>query len=248
MTLPELLHKLTDRSKKNAVLAATYYLLKYKSREFVTSSEIRESLVQAHYPKAAGMNVSDVLAKSAPWVECTGSTERLQLWRLTPSGEKHVLGIFGGVSEELEHDVEKLSAMIEQVRDQHAKEYLQEALRCLRTNCLRACVVFSWVGAIQVIRTWLMLKGCAQVTAAVRKHQQNSKAIATIDDLAHVKESILLLAAQDLAIFDKNEKDILENYCLDLRNKCGHPGKYWPGEKKVSALLEDLISVVFSKA
>ena len=236
MTLPELLHKLTDRSTKNAVLVGLYYLLRFKQQESATSSAIRDCLIYAHYPRAAHINVSDVLAKSSPWVECLGSASRSQLWRLSPSGDKHLLALLGVENEDVEHDVAKLSALVEKIADVDTQEYLTEAVRCLRADALRACVVFTWVGAVQIIRMWMMAKGATAVTTAVRRHQQNAGTMTSVDDLVKVKESTLLLAAQDLSIFDKNEKDVLENYCLDLRNKCGHPGKYKPGEKKVQPI------------
>jgi len=48
-----------------------------------------------------------------------------------------------------------------------------------------------------------------------------------------------------LFVLDKNEKDILEE-ALNLRNKCGHPGKYKLGPKKVSSFIEDIVNIVFS--
>jgi hypothetical protein len=32
---------------------------------------------------------------------------------------------------------------------------------------------------------------------------------------------------------------------LNLRNRCGHPTKYRPGEKKVSSFIEDVAGIVF---
>lgn len=61
---------------------------------------------------------------------------------------------------------------------------------------------------------------------------------------AYIKNRITLLGAMELGIVDKNQKDILiEN--LNLRNKCGHPGKYKPGPKKASSFIEDIVSIVF---
>ena len=66
-----------------------------------------------------------------------------------------------------------------------------------------------------------------------------------MDDFAYVKDIVVLLAAKDLGILDKHEKDTLEE-ALNLRNRCGHPGKYRPGIKKVSAALEDMASIAFA--
>ncbi len=53
-----------------------------------------------------------------------------------------------------------------------------------------------------------------------------------------------MLSAQELGLYDKNQRAVLED-CLNLRNKCGHPGKYKVGPKKVSSFIEDLIGIVF---
>ncbi len=69
--------------------------------------------------------------------------------------------------------------------------------------------------------------------------------VTKLDHFAYIQDKVALLAAQDLGMFDKSEKDTLQE-ALDLRNRCGHPAKYKPGVKKVSSLIEDLISTVFS--
>ncbi len=61
----------------------------------------------------------------------------------------------------------------------------------------------------------------------------------------NLTNALLLLAANDLGLFDKNEKDTLTE-ALNLRNRCGHPSKYRPGVKKVSAFVEDITSIVFA--
>jgi peptide deformylase len=110
---------------------------------------------------------------------------------------------------------------------------------------LRACVVFIWAAAAREIQTKMMAKGSTAVTAAVQKHDPKARTINKIDDFAYVKEAVQLLAAMGLGLLDKSEKDTLEE-SLDLRNRCGHPSKYTPGVKKVSAFVEDVTSILFS--
>ena len=76
------------------------------------------------------------------------------------------------------------------------------------------------------------------------KFDPKAKPIKKVDDLVLVKESVLLLSLQELGLVDKNQRSVLED-CLNLRNKCGHPGKYKVGEKKVSSFIEDLVGIVF---
>jgi hypothetical protein len=224
-----------------------YYLTCYKGAKSVTASGIRSALVNAKVPKASSVNLSDVLAKLGPLGECIGRDGREYNWKLTDSGLRNVRSLLGIENEDVEADVSKLSTLINGMSNEDVKGYLEETLKCLQAGALRASVVFAWVGAAHVIREWVMAKGAAAVNAAVLRHYKDARAIRSTDDLEYLRESTLLLVAQDLGIFDKTQKDVLTNYCLDVRNQSGHPGKYWPGEKKVSAVLEDLIRIVYAK-
>jgi hypothetical protein len=145
---------------------------------------------------------------------------------------------------EIEHDAGTLEQVVEKVSDPDIKDYLDEAVKCLRVGALRACVVFVWSGAIRGVQERLIAMGAPKVSAAIQKHDPKSRAIATIDDFAQVKDHITLLAAKDLGLLDKNQKDAMKE-ALDLRNRSGHPGKYRPGVKKVSSFIEDVVSIVF---
>lgn len=59
--------------------------------------------------------------------------------------------------------------------------------------------------------------------------------------------SLLIELTGDLGIFEKSERKRLGE-ALCLRNDCGHPVKYRPGEKKVSSFIEDLLQAVFGAA
>ena len=118
-------------------------------------------------------------------------------------------------------------------------------MKSLSVGALRPCVVSVWVAVARTLQHEMMKNGQAAVTVAVQKHDQKARAIKSVDDFAYVKESIQLLAARELGVLDKSEKDTLEE-ALDLRNRCGHPSKYRPGVKKVSAFMEDVVSIVFT--
>jgi hypothetical protein len=90
----------------------------------------------------------------------------------------------------------------------------------------------------------MMAKGSASVTAALQRHDPKVPRVKSIDDFAYIRDATVLLAAKDLGVLDKNEKDVLTEG-LNLRNRSGHPGKYRPGVKKVSAFIEDVTSIVF---
>jgi hypothetical protein len=193
------------------------------------------------------VNVADVLNKAGHFVNPAGLAGKVRLWGLTDSGRSQVRTLLGLPQSdvEIEHDVGTLEAVVANVTDTDVKDYLDEALKCLRVGALRATVVFTWTAAIRTIQTDLLLHGGPAVTGALQKHDPKSRGISKLDDFAYVKDSVALLAARDLGDLDKNQRDTLEE-ALDLRNRCGHPGKYKPGVKKVSSFLEDVVSIVFS--
>ena len=103
--------------------------------------------------------------------------------------------------------------------------------------------VCRWSGAIRTIQTKVLSRGSKAATDAIQRIDKRVPSVSKIDDFAYVKDATVLLAAKDLGVLDKNEKDVLTE-ALNLRNRSGHPGKYDPGIKKVSAFIED-ITVVF---
>lgn len=246
MTLVEFLHPLKGSGNRDLCLAAMYFHQRYEGIEELTIEGLRALLKKARVPKAVTMNIADVLSKSAPMVEVAGKQGNRLLWRLTTTGQERIRSLLKLPEHdvEVENDVVALQSLVEKVGDEDTADYLREALKCLQVNALRATVVFTWSGAVKKIRDDIFACGASVADAAVKKHDPRAKNISKVDDLVIVKESILLLVAQELGIFDKNQRSILEE-CLNLRNKCGHPGKYKLGPKKVSSFLEDLVGVAF---
>ena len=247
MTIVEFLHPLKGGGIRDFCLAALYFSERYSGAREVTVEELRALLKRARVPRAANLNLADVLAKSAPYVDTAGKRSRSFLWTLTTAGREHVRSLLGFPEPEveIEHGVASLEAMLSSISDKEVADYLAEAIKCLSVGALRAAVVFLWAGAVRQIQQDCMSCGAANVDAAVQKHDPKARKIRKLDDLAYVKESVLLLAAQDVGLFDKNQRTTLTD-ALNLRNRSGHPGKYKPGPKKVSSFIEDLVSILFS--
>jgi len=222
-----------------------YFHERIEAGDPVTVEGLRSLIKRARVPKADKLNLADTLAKSAPYVETVGKHGNRFIWRLTSSGQEHVRELLGLPSKdiEIENDVSSLNRLVASISDPDVVDYLNEAIRCLQVNALRATVVFLWAGAVKKMRDDAFSCGAANVTRAVLKFDPKAKPINKVDDLVLVKESILLLVFQELGLADKNQRTVLED-CLNLRNKCGHPGKYKVGEKKVSSFVEDLVGIV----
>jgi hypothetical protein len=247
VTLIEFLAPLKAGKHESRVLAALYFCEQYENQASLTAEAIKKRLVAARVKGASKVIVPDVLTKSGALADTNGLEGKSRLWKLTESGRKHVRDLLGlpASQPELEHDVGTLTALVGKVKDNDVREYLDEALKSLSVGALRPCVVSVWVAATRTLQHDMMMKGAVAVTGAVQKHDPKAKPIKSVDDFAYVKESVQLLAARDLGLIDKNQKDALED-ALNLRNRCGHPSKYRPGVKKVAAFMEDVVSIVFA--
>ena len=247
MTLVEFLAPLQTRPRRELVLAILYYQQRYEGQDALTVEEIRDALKRARVPKGSRANVADVLAKSGHLVDSPGSDGNRRLWKLTPSGADHVRQLLGlpTAEPEVEHDVGTLETVASKLKDPEVRGYIEEAIWCLQVNALRASVVFVWAGAIRTIHDEMLTHGEVALNAALLRHDPKARRVIRLDHFAYISDKTAILAAQDLGLFDKGEKDTLEE-ALNLRNRCGHPSKYRPGIKKASSFIEDVTSVVFS--
>ena len=197
-------------------------------------------------PRWAKANIPDILAKSGHFVDSAGREGNKRLWNLTPSGIAYVqekLGLPNSILE-TEHDIGSLKSTLNRIADPEIKDYIEEALKCLHVGALRASVVFLWSGAIRIIQNKLLTFDLTRLNVAIKKFDQKARDISKLDHFSYIKDSISILAVAELGLFDKNQKDTLEE-SLNLRNRCGHPGKYKAGVKKVSSFIEDVTSIVF---
>lgn len=248
ISLVEFLQPVKSAPQRLKCMAVLYYYTHYKHTPAMTSSEVKSALVQSRLPKVKDMNTSDVLSRSGAAVDTRDHNDKgHKLWHLTDSGTQEIRDFLGLPAEqpEVAVDVASLENVAQKISDDLAREFVEEAITCLHVGALRAAVVFAWTGAVRTLHDQAATKGWPNVEAAVQKHDPRVKSVKKMEDFAAVADKTFLLAARDLALIDKGQWVILQQ-ALDLRNQCGHPSKYRPGPKKVSALLEDLISIVFN--
>jgi hypothetical protein len=248
VTLVEFLASLpAPRTNRNRILATLYYLKRYEGVEAATVETIRKAMTQARVSNARNMNIARDLSNSGADVDSPGSEDGKRLWKLTDTGEKSIREMLGlpEAEPELEHDVSALSSLAQGINDEIVKGYVEEAILCMSVGALRAAIVFLWTAAIRTLHEEAMTLGAKAVTAAVQKHDPKARSIGKVDDFAYVKDKTFLLAAQDLGLIDKGERDTLQEN-LDLRNRCGHPTQYKPRESKARGFVEDIIGIVFT--
>lgn len=246
-TLVELLHSVSTPGQRPRCLAVLYFNQHYLGTPAMTTTEVRDALIRARVPRAKDIDVGKVFRSAGALVDSDGKSDRgLKLWRLTGTGINYVRDEIGLPQQEPEvtTDTFVLTAASGRIADPLGRAFVEEAIACLRVGALRAAVVFAWTGAVRVLHDRASQLGWAAVEAAVKKHDPRVKSVVKIEDFALVSDRTFLLAARDLALVDKGQWTVLQQ-ALDLRNQCGHPSAYSPGPKRVGALIEDLIGIVF---
>jgi hypothetical protein len=188
--------------------------------------------------------LSNALTSAIPLVDRLGGGR----WKITASGEDHVRDQLA-LPESLpqaQEDVSTLRHLSQSVADETVRDYVDEAIKCLQVGARRAAVVFLWAGAVHEMRERVWKEGKSRIEEALQRHNPKAR-FRRKDDFSFVKDRALIDLTGDLAIHDKSERKRLIE-ALDLRNDCGHPVKYRPGEKKVSSFIEDVLQVVFGAA
>jgi hypothetical protein len=245
VTIVEFLHPLRSASQLNAILAVMYYLKRYEGTPEVTAAQVSAALSRARHPRARNVQVPARLSGGGPYVHSTGSDGRHVLWALTDTGDQKVRELLNLPADqpEIEHDVTTLTALATRIADDATRGWVEEAILCLRVGALRAATVFLWTGAVVTLRDAVWPQGASAIDAALKRHNPKAS-FKKKDDFSYVKDADLLEVCQDFQIVDKTEKGRLKE-ALDLRNACGHPSKYTPGVKKVSAFIEDVVGIVW---
>jgi hypothetical protein len=227
------------------VAAALYFGKHFNDpiADAMTPAEIKSLLLKGGVPKARKMNVGQALAEASPDVHRAGPRG---IWAITETGEKKVerLVRIPGDPASQANDVAALAGLVASQPDDAVRGYLEEAIKCLEVDALRAAVVFLWAGAVRTLHEGVIEKGRKPLNAALLKFDSKSREVKKVEDFAYVKDKWLLLAAGELGMIDKGERGTLEE-ALNLRNRCGHPTKYRPRSVKVSAYIEDVVGIVF---
>jgi len=246
MTLIEFIAPIKGGQREKC-LAVLFFVRHYEGKPSLTVDGIREGLRRARVSRWQKINVADVLSKSGGYVDTPGLEGNRRLWQLTLSGDEYVRVMLGLPKEdvEIQHDVTTLTKIAGRIADAVVREYVNEAILCLRVGALRAAIVFLWTGAIRTLQEQAYATGGTALNAALKKHDQGARNVGKVDDFAYVKDSVALLAFQEIGLLDKGEKATLEE-ALNLRNRCGHPTQYTPGMKKTSSFVEDVVGIVFA--
>jgi hypothetical protein len=241
-TLVEFFDPARSASQSDQVLVVLYYLKHSEGQELVTGTQVQEGLRRARAKNASGINVGRALARAGSKVDKVGGR-----WSITGTGESYVQGNLeledsAAPAQNEARDLERLAAKI---KDDATQGYILESIKCLKISAYRAAIVFLWTGAVAAMRDKIWeSKTPRDIEAALQVHQPKAK-FKKKGDFAYVKDGELLQISFDFSLIDKTQKGILGQN-LDLRNGCGHPTKYNPGQHKAAGFIEDVVGIVFA--
>lgn len=144
-------------------------------------------------------------------------------------------------------DTTDLEHILSKVIDKEERDYLEEGLKCFKANALRAGVIFLWTASVYKIQKMCLTQSLMYINTELKLINLKAKEIKGINDFENLNDKTLLDLACRLKLVDKARKDRLINSCLDLRNKCGHPGKYKPKGQTIKAFVEDIIGMLYEQ-
>jgi hypothetical protein len=204
-------------------------------------NDLRDSFIMHLYD--FGYPLKDILSI----FRITNSRTVLRYTLAVPSSKKEIaspLDLITGAEYLESVDSKLMTNTLPRVIDEDEREYFIEADTCLRCGALRSSIIILWLAAMRNIQKRIIgLK--KQFNIEIKKYDPRAREVDSIDDFAYIKDKNIILAAQSMSIFDKPQKDTLEE-CLNLRNRCGHPGNYAPQKQRILGYIEDIIQVLYN--
>lgn len=240
---------LKGKSAPIRALAIVYYAASEEGVEAVTSSMLRQYFSRIRAKDAANINAADILSKlgASDFLEAVSATRPIS-WKITNIGEAKVRAALElpEDSSGMRAEIAGLTTLAKKIASEETRDFLLESISCLGANALRAAIVFVWSGAVWTVQEWLMKQPLAKVNSQIARHRK-TRDIKTIDDFAYVNDSVTLLVARDLGLWDKGQHTIVE-HALGLRNQCGHPSRYKLPASRCKSVIEELVTLVFEHA
>lgn len=134
------------------------------------------------------------------------------------------------------------------------KGYLEEALRCIESECKRAATVLGWSAAMHHIHSKIEEIGfdkfnkkaeeMSKQTMGRFKAFKGSAPVESISDLREVPDRRILWVLDGMSILESNQRQRLE-YGLDMRIQASHPGDAEVTLTNLESFFSDLSTLVF---
>ena len=200
------------------------------------------------HAKEAGFRVPTKWNPSASLGKSKGLAIRTPKgWEITEAGKQHLrnLGVTK-ISPAAVQVATDLRAELPSIKNDDARAFVEEAIKCHEAELYRSAIVMSWLAAMGVLHNHVHAKHLKKLNAEAKRVDGRWKDAKTTDDLGRMGEADFLDRITALSIIGKNVKKELKN-CLDRRNGCGHPNSLKIGANTVAHHIEILLLNVFKK-
>lgn len=200
------------------------------------------------HAKEAGFRVPTKWNPSATLGKSKGLAIRTPKgWEITEAGKQHLrnLGVTK-ISPAAVQVATDLRAELPSIKNDDARAFVEEAIKCHEAELYRSAIVMSWLAAMGVLHNHVHAKHLKKLNAEAKRVDGRWKDAKTTDDLGRMGEADFLDRITALSIIGKNVKKELKN-CLDRRNGCGHPNSLKIGANTVAHHIEILLLNVFKK-
>lgn len=139
-----------------------------------------------------------------------------------------------------------LSDHAARLQSEETREFVQEAISCMRHGEHRAAIVLSWIGAVSLLQQVVTNEHLKEFNDDAIREGVIKRPIKNVGDLSKLRESEFLNVLERISVISNAvKKELL--VCLGRRNNCGHPNDVRIGEAQVAAHIESLIQHVFER-
>ena len=168
-------------------------------------------------------------------------------WEISDRGKQHLreLGVTN-ISPAVDQVAIDLRAMIQYIKDEKTRSFVEEAIKCYEFGLYRAAVIMAWVGAVAVLYNHVYTNYLGAFNAEAQRVNSKWKAAKTTDDLSRMGEADFLDRIAAISIIGKDVKRELTS-CLGRRNGCSHPNSLEISTNTVASHIEVLLLNVFKK-
>jgi hypothetical protein len=245
-SISEFMGRLRLKSHADKVLAIGYYLEMCRGMDPFAVADIREGYLAAKLSPSSNISAELRIDAERNLVISLGHGR----YTLTQNGMEYIKAEIP-VEEEAEKIQQEISAKlcadVLKIVDKGEREYIEEAVRCLRVEAYRGAVLMGWAATMSNIHRKIEEAGLGQFNKKCKEFIKKPRPVRQRSDLQYYRDTDILLAAERMGLFDRNVRAALERH-LDLRNDCGHPGQVNPQIHVVNAFFEEIIQYVLSAA
>ena len=203
---------------------------------------IKERAKEAGFKVPTKWNLSSYLSKSKGLAIRT-----LEGWEISDRGKQHLreLGVTN-ISPAADRVATDLRAMIQYIKDEGTRSFVEEAIKCYEFGLYRSAIVMSWIGAVAVLYNHICADHLEAFNREAKRVDSRWKKAKTTDDLSRMGEADFLDRIAAISIIGKDVKRELTS-CLGHRNGCSHPNSLEISTNAVASHIEVLLLNVFKK-